>query len=82
MKKTFIIAILALFVLGIIGGTAYAWRGGGPGYGGYACPVYKNVDPQKAQNFYNDTLPLRKNNFSLKENLHSFTCSQIQTGMP
>lgn len=69
MKKTFIIAVTALFVLGVIGSAAYAWRGGGPGYGGYACPVYNNVDPQKAQNFYTETLPLRQKQIQLRGEL-------------
>ncbi|MDI1472701.1 MAG: periplasmic heavy metal sensor [Thermodesulfovibrio sp.] len=70
MKKTFIITIAALFVLGIIGGAAYAWRGGGPGYGGYACPYYSStVDPQKAQKFYTDTLPLRQKQLQLRAEL-------------
>jgi zinc resistance-associated protein len=70
MKKIFIIAVTALFALAIIGGAAYAWRGGGSGYGGgYACPAYNNVDPQKAQKFYNDTLPLRQKQLQLRGEL-------------
>ncbi|MGC8937518.1 MAG: hypothetical protein ACP5KH_00815 [Thermodesulfovibrio sp.] len=68
MRKKLIIALVALFAVVLVGTTSYAWRGGGPGYGGYGynCPGYANVDPEKAQKFYNDTASLRQKMFQLR----------------
>ncbi|WP_353684134.1 hypothetical protein V4D30_09695 [Thermodesulfovibrio sp. 3907-1M] len=70
MRKTLIIALVALFAVALVG-AAYAWRGGGPGYGGYGynCPGYANVDPEKAQKFYNDTASLRQKMLQLRGEL-------------
>ncbi|GAB5046697.1 Spy/CpxP family protein refolding chaperone [Thermodesulfovibrio sp. TK110] len=66
MKKTFIIALVALFAVAIIGGAAYAWRGAGAGYG---CPGYTALDPEKTQRFYNDTASLRQKMLQLRGEL-------------
>ena len=68
MKKTITALMVVAMAVILIGGAAYAWRGGGPGYGAN-CPAYGSVDPQKAQKFYNDTLPLRQKQLQLRGEL-------------
>lgn len=68
MRKTLIIAMVALFTVALIGSAAYAWRGGGPGYG-FNYPAYSSVDPEKAQKFYNDTASLRQKMLQLRGEL-------------
>ncbi|ACI20962.1 Spy/CpxP family protein refolding chaperone [Thermodesulfovibrio yellowstonii] len=67
MKKTLTMIMVVAFIVALIGGAAYAWKGAG--YSGYGCPAYTSVDPQKAQNFYNDTLPLRQKQLQLRGEL-------------
>lgn len=70
MKKTIIIAVIMLFTFGIIGGAAYAWRGGGYGYNGaFGYPCYTAVDPEKAQKFYTDTVSQRQRMLQLRGEL-------------
>lgn len=78
MKKTMMIAIVALFVMGLIATTSYAWKGAGPGSGGYGynCPAYGSVDPEKAQKFYNDTTPLRQKMLQLRGELAQLFAQQ------
>jgi len=83
MKKTMMIAIVALFVMGLIATTSYAWKGAGPGSGGYGynCPAYGSVDPEKAQNFTMTPLRSDRKCYNLEESLHSFLPNKILTGM-
>lgn len=69
MRKMTIIALVTLLAVTLIGASAYAWKGGG--FGGYSgnCPIYGAVEPEKAQKFYNDTLPLRQQQLQLKGEL-------------
>lgn len=78
MKKTMMIAIVALFVMGLIATTSYAWKGAGPGSGGYGynCQAYGSVDPEKAQKFYNDTTPLRQKMLQLRGELAQLFAQQ------
>ncbi|GAB6183489.1 hypothetical protein [Thermodesulfovibrio hydrogeniphilus] len=69
MKKLSITILSVLVVFIMIGASAYAWKGGGPGYGGQGCPCYSSVDPAKAQQFYNDTTPIRQKMLQLRGEL-------------
>ncbi|MEN2994172.1 MAG: hypothetical protein ABDH19_02340 [Thermodesulfovibrio sp.] len=66
MKKTITMIIVAVFLVALLGGGAYAWKGAGVGYG---CPGYASFDPQKIQKFYNDTLSLRQKKLQLRGEL-------------
>lgn len=68
MKKTITALMVVAMAVILIGGAAYAWKGGGTGYGAN-CPAYGSVDPEKAQKFYNDTLPLRQKQLQLRGEL-------------
>ncbi len=69
MKKLTIIMLSLIAVITLIGASAYAWKGGGPGHGGQGCPYYSSIDPAKAQQFYNDTAPLRQKMLQLRGEL-------------
>lgn len=69
MKKTVTMITVTLFLVALLGGVAYAWRGAGFGYGPYGCPGYTSVDPQKLQKFYNDTFSLRQKKLQLRGEL-------------
>lgn len=69
MKKTVTLLMVVAIAFVLVGGVAYAWKGGGfGGYGGN-CPFYGSVAPEKAQRFYNDTLPLRQKHLQLRGEL-------------
>lgn len=68
MKKFFLVGIIALITFTLIGTSVYAWRGSS-GVGGAGCPMYGSIDPEKAQKFYNDTLPLRQKQLQLRSEL-------------
>ncbi|MEJ5227453.1 hypothetical protein [Thermodesulfovibrio sp.] len=70
MKKVILTFLIAVVSFSLLGGSAYAWRGGAGGYGG-GCPMYgySYVDPEKAQRFYNDTSSLRQKQLQLRGEL-------------
>lgn len=69
MKRIAILTLAALISLGVLGVSAYAWKGSGfGGYGG-VCPTYGYLDSEKLQKFYNDTLPLRQKQLQLRGQL-------------